>query len=1096
VPVLSGLLAAALVVSSALRTEAEDISAPAILQWFQADYDVMIDRSADMFLAGYGAVWMPPPGRGDANQTGSVGYDVYDRFDLGKPRYETAYGTETGLKQFADVLHRFDGRLHIDAVLNHNGYSENDYSGTQYTQFRAAGGYPGFMLENPDGGTDPNGVPGTYGDFYDPTPSSPNVVNTQLAGLLDIDHTRNHQKIRHPVAAGNAQNIPAGTTPWAGRLANVPDAANARFYPDRDLASATYTDNGPNGLGQSFTIYPFNAADAMQGDAVPENSTGLLMRYLQWMVQEVGVDGFRLDAAKHMDHFALKYMDAAVYRSNPRLLLDGSVDHVFMYGETVPGDGQEPGQDQWSFMQEYIRKDINPAMPNQIGGNRDTLDFALRGRMNDELSSNGFANDFRDMVNSSMDVYSDGLHNGLTGVQFVSNHDGGGAAMNNVAHAYILTQPGNAIVYHNAHQFTGFPQDGRGDALGNYGDTITDLVNIRNTHGRGNYRERWLEKEYFAMERSGSMLVALANHGGSGVSGLKTMNTDFASDTRLVELTGNAAAYNATSPPQTLPLVLTVNTSQQVSLRFLHNDMTNPDISRRDRGYLIYGLQPPKSAAGLVVTNASGVLEGGPVTAGSQFLNGKDRLADLQVVTADQINVRVDTQAVTLPDGFRDVNADGDNAVLRVNNGMDTNGNGQIDYRTPGSVVYGFEEFTAGNKSPGFGSPTGDGWYQESINATNLPEGYNFITVRVFRKGAGGPTVFNDFRQVVYLDRLDPVSAVVSFAPFASDPGNPNNRDLIVRSVDQTANNMHFLLDQPASLTDAQILALVTGSNQASYYDRDQFIRGYNGVTTGNHVVTVVSYEPTGNYNIQRFAGMFTDTNIGLGFGDMNSSGAFSVSDILCSGACSNFSAEDILYSQNTKFRAQFDVNGDGLGDNRDLFALGDELVSGGAGQSVLDAYTELLLKRADVDSSTNSNIADIAALYASFGSPSWLTDINVDGLVDIDDVATMITELFRTVPGDFNLDGVVDARDYIVARKGVGAANALFTQGDADLDRDVDNDDLALWQNNFGFVRLPIAPGGGGSSGGVVPEPSGALLFVIAACATALTRRPTRTLK
>ena len=77
--------------------------------------------------------------------------------------------------------------------------------------------------------------------------------------------------------------------------------------------------------------------------------------------------------------------------------------------------------------------------------------------------------------------------------------------MSNVAYAYILTQPGNAIVYYNAQQFgTGrsFPVAGRGDALGNYGDTITTLLNIRETHGRGDYRERWLEKEYFAMERS------------------------------------------------------------------------------------------------------------------------------------------------------------------------------------------------------------------------------------------------------------------------------------------------------------------------------------------------------------------------------------------------------------------------------------------------------------------------------------------------------------------------------------------------------------------------------------------------------------------
>ena len=97
-------------------------------------------------------------------------------------------------------------------------------------------------------------------------------------------------------------------------------------------------------------------------------------------------------------------------------------------------------------------------------------------------------------------------------------------------------------------------------------------------------------------------------------------------------------------------------------------------------------------------------------------------------------------------------------------------------------------------------------------------------------------------------------------------------------------------------------------------------------MTNGNHVVTVVTYEPTGNFNIQRFPGQLTQTNIGLGFGDMNSSGAYTTSDIRCSGVCSNNSVEDVLYSQNTKFRAAFDVNGDGLGDNRDLFGLGQRV--------------------------------------------------------------------------------------------------------------------------------------------------------------------------
>ena len=75
----------------------------------------------------------------------------------------------------------------------------------------------------------------------------------------------------------------------------------------------------------------------------------------------------------------------------------------------------------------------------------------------------------------------------------------------------------------------------------------------------------------------------------------------------------------------------------------------------------------------------------------------------------------------------------------------------------------------------------------------------------------------------------------------------------------------------------------------------------------------------------------------------MNSSNSYVVGDIRAA-TCNN-SVEDVLYSQNSKFSSAFDVNGDGLGDNRDLFLLGNELVAAGAGQAVLDSYTDLLLQ-------------------------------------------------------------------------------------------------------------------------------------------------------
>jgi len=52
--------------------------------------------------------------------------------------------------------------------------------------------------------------------------------------------------------------------------------------------------------------------------------------------------------------------------------------------------------------------------------------------------------------------------------------------------------------------------------------------------------------------------------------------------------------------------------------------------------------------------------------------------------------------------------------------------------------------------------------------------------------------------------------------------------------------------------------------------------------------------------------------------------------------------------------------------------------VQGSSAESrvLLDSYTDLLLKRADVNSSGTSDAADMTALYSSFGQTTWLTDL------------------------------------------------------------------------------------------------------------------------
>ena len=733
-----------------------------------------------------------------------------------------------------------------------------------------------------------------------------------------------------------------------------------------------------------------------------------------------------------------------------------------------------------------------------MGGNRDALDFPLFFALRGNLTGNGLANNWHGIRNASQDFQDDGLQNGSQGVSFVDSHDnlaGGFPFLKNVAYAYTLMRPGNALVYLNAKEFGDgreFPNDGKDDALGGfYGETITTLVDIRNTHGRGNFHERWIDDAFnpngfsnvYIYERSKSAIVGLNSRNDSFVETRSGVQTNFDAGTILVELTGNAADPTV-DPNGDIPDTIKVNGSGQV-------DVSIPSNAGHGRGYVIYGVATPQGSLNL--TNVASTLSG--ATPGAEN-NGTARLGDMEVIHADSFAVELSTTPVSLIDPdtqlpVRDFHADGDTALLRIDEGMDLNSVAGIDNPTPDNDAHGFEDFTD-TRTPGYiydpnsgtNVGSGSGSYSQTVDATQLSEGRHYLTVRAFRHrdagtgGDGGPAVFTDFKQAVYIDRLPPEAAVVSFEPFQTDPNMAANRDLIVESVDKTADNMHIFLDLPAGLSDAQVISLALGGQQdAGQYDVDSWIYGFFGVTTGNHVATVVTFEPTfdgtNGINVQRFAGLFTDTGVGAGFGDMDADNLFETSDI---EGLANDSFEDVLYGQNADFNAAADLDGDGDVDNHDLFALGSALVDGGASQAVLDAYDDVLLRRGDVNEDGMTNAADVAALHAAFGGSSWREDLNADGSVDIADVQTLITDIVRTVNGDFDLDRDVDGADLLIWQLGAGTiAGGLYGQGDANLDGAIDQSDLAIWQNLYGTNGLAALA----SAVAPVPEPHATVLLV-----------------
>jgi len=329
---LAGLPAPAL-------AQLEDEDTPVMLQWFEQRWNQMEHRVPDFFVAGYGALWLPPIS--ETFDPDSPGYDPFDRFNLGEVGNETAYGTESDWSAARDELKNADGLIYIDGIFNHN--SGRQTSGS----FQAAGGYPGFWMGPLD--TPFKEPTDDWGDFHagnsqgflqseNPGGANYNTTIGDLVALIDIDQSSNNQFIRQPVDPLDPDNIPAGS------IRNLPDPSNAQYYPDIALGGTVVS----NPLGPNLTFHDYNEANPMAGDAVLENATGYLMRWARWMFQVQKIDGFRLDALKHVDTFFWdQFYDAAVHmqRETP----DGRMENPFSFGESTTGN--------FTIVNDLVRKD-------------------------------------------------------------------------------------------------------------------------------------------------------------------------------------------------------------------------------------------------------------------------------------------------------------------------------------------------------------------------------------------------------------------------------------------------------------------------------------------------------------------------------------------------------------------------------------------------------------------------------------------------------------------------------------------------------------------------------------------------------------------
>src|SRR6266404_8359598 len=125
-----------------LLASSRNLRADAMLQLFNLSWNEVADKIPEIAEAGYSSLWLPPPAKGGSGY--SVGYDLFDPFDLGdkdqRGTVATRYGTKEELLRMVRMAHRFGLRVYFDNIVNHRGFDVPGYDANTPTNL-----YPGMV---------------------------------------------------------------------------------------------------------------------------------------------------------------------------------------------------------------------------------------------------------------------------------------------------------------------------------------------------------------------------------------------------------------------------------------------------------------------------------------------------------------------------------------------------------------------------------------------------------------------------------------------------------------------------------------------------------------------------------------------------------------------------------------------------------------------------------------------------------------------------------------------------------------------------------------------------------------------------------------
>lgn len=367
---------------------------------------------------GVTAIWFAPifqnkPVQGPKGDE-SAGYHGYWVTDFTRP--DSHFGKPAEFKAFVDAAHGRGMKVYMDIITNHTAdvitYADGDATNFEY---RSRGDYP-YSTRGTSNGEPIN--PGFMGDE--------NSSEANFAKLTDPNYAY------VPVVPASERNV------------KVPAWLNDPiYYHNRGNSSFTGEDSrfgDFSGLDDLFTEHPRVRA-------------GMIEIFSDW-VRKTGVDGFRIDTARHVDPGFWQTFVPAI----EKVAHESGIPNFTMFGEVykdVPQNG---------YIAEYTRRDKLPAV----------LDFAFQASMRELLGRDKGTVVLAHMFDGDV-LYEGGEDAARNLPTFLGNHDMGRFStlikqdMPDISqeellqrvllgHAMMLSLRGAPVIYYGDEQ--GFVGDG------------------------------------------------------------------------------------------------------------------------------------------------------------------------------------------------------------------------------------------------------------------------------------------------------------------------------------------------------------------------------------------------------------------------------------------------------------------------------------------------------------------------------------------------------------------------------------------------------------------------------------------------------------